>query len=57
VLNFKIKEGDVQGVEVNDLLFAIVGDTPKHMPEGGWRIGCCLTIVRPRSRRASWARC
>jgi hypothetical protein len=42
VLNFKIKEGDVQGVDVDGLLFAIVGDTPKHMPEGGWRIGVLL---------------
>lgn len=42
VLTFKIDEGDVQGVDVSNLLFAIVGDTPKNMPEGNWRIGVLL---------------
>jgi hypothetical protein len=39
---FHILSGDVDGVDVSDLGFAIVGDTPKEMLAGNWRVGLVI---------------
>lgn len=41
-LVYHVDEGDVDGVAVSGLSFALVVDAPQHMGEGGWRIGVCL---------------
>jgi hypothetical protein len=38
-LVFEIESGDVDGVDVSGLTVAAVGDTPKVMSEGNWRLG------------------
>lgn len=42
VLVYHVDEGDVDGVDVSGLSFALVVDAPQHMGEGGWRVGVCL---------------
>lgn len=39
VLVFHVGSGEVDGVDVTDLTVVAVADTPKHMHEGGWRLG------------------
>jgi hypothetical protein len=38
-LVFNIREGDVDGTDISGLKVAIVGDTPKVMTEGNWKLG------------------
>ena len=38
-LVFHIKQGEIEGVDVGGLTVAAVGDTPKVMSEGNWRLG------------------
>jgi hypothetical protein len=38
-LVFHIKQGEVEGVDVGGLTVAAVGDTPKIMTDGNWRLG------------------
>src|SRR4051794_31710381 len=39
VLVFNIKDGDVDGTDVSGLSVAAVGDTPKLMTDGNWKLG------------------
>ena len=39
VLVFNVKQGEVEGTDVGGLAVAAVGDTPKVMSEGNWRLG------------------
>ena len=39
MLAFHIDRGDVDGVDVSGLSFALVVDTPPVMSDGGWRLG------------------
>jgi hypothetical protein len=39
VLGFHVDQGEVDGVDVSGLAFAIVADSPKQMTDGGWRVG------------------
>jgi hypothetical protein len=39
---FHILSGEVDGVDVSDLGFALVADTPKVMTQGNWRLGVVL---------------
>jgi hypothetical protein len=39
VLVFHVDSGDVDGVDVSGLTVAAVGDTPKVMTDGNWRLG------------------
>ena len=36
---FDIREGEIDGTEVGGLKMAAIGDTPKVMTEGNWRLG------------------
>jgi hypothetical protein len=38
-LVFNIREGDVEGTDIGGLKVAVVGDTPKVMTEGNWKLG------------------
>src|SRR6266480_2494467 len=42
VLVFNIKNGDVDGTDVSGLTVAAVGDTPKVMTDGNWRLGVVI---------------
>jgi hypothetical protein len=41
-LIFDIREGEVDGTDIGGLKVAIIGDTPKVMTEGNWRLGLFL---------------
>ncbi len=38
-LVFRVREGEVDGVDVSGLTVAAIADTPKVMTEGNWRLG------------------
>jgi hypothetical protein len=38
-LVFNVKQGEVEGVDVSGLTVAAVGDAPKVMTDGNWRLG------------------
>jgi hypothetical protein len=42
VLVFHVDSGEVDGVDVSGLTVAAVGDTPKVMTDGNWRIGVLI---------------
>jgi hypothetical protein len=42
MLAFHIEKGDVDGVDVSGLTFAMVLDTPPVMSDGGWKVGVVL---------------
>jgi hypothetical protein len=42
VLVFHVDSGEVDGVDVSGLTLAAVGDTPKYMHEGNWRLGVLI---------------
>src|SRR6266568_5567967 len=42
VLVFHVDEGEIEGVDVSGLTVAAVGDTPKVMTEGNWRLGMLM---------------
>ena len=42
LLVFHVDSGDVEGVDVSGLTVAAVGDTPKVMSEGNWRLGVLI---------------
>jgi hypothetical protein len=41
-LVFHIDSGEIEGVDVSGLTVAAVGDTPKLMTEGNWRLGVLM---------------
>jgi hypothetical protein len=41
-LAFQVESGEVEGVDVSGLIVAAVGDTPKVMSEGNWRLGVLI---------------
>ena len=41
-LVFDIESGEVEGVDVSGLTVAAMGDTPKVMSEGNWRLGVLI---------------
>ena len=42
VLVFHVDDGEVDGVDVSGLTVAAVGDTPKVMTDGNWRLGMLI---------------
>lgn len=42
VLVFHVDEGEIDGVDVSGLTVAAVGDTPKVMTDGNWRLGMLI---------------
>ena len=41
-LVFQVESGEVDGVDVSGLTVAAIGDTPKVMSEGNWRLGVLI---------------
>jgi hypothetical protein len=41
-LVFEVEAGDIEGVDVSGLTVAAVGDTPKVMSDGDWRLGVLI---------------
>jgi hypothetical protein len=41
-LVFQVESGKIEGVDVSGLTVAAVGDTPKVMSEGNWRLGVLI---------------
>ena len=42
ILVFHIDQGEIEGVDVGGLTVAAVGDTPKVMTDGNWRLGMLI---------------
>ncbi len=42
VLNYHVRRGEVDGVDVSGRSVSIVADAPKAMLEGGWRVGLII---------------
>ncbi|HLY82252.1 MAG TPA: DUF1326 domain-containing protein [Acidimicrobiales bacterium] len=42
MLAFHIERGDIEGVDVSGLSFAMVLDTPPVMADGGWKVGVVM---------------
>jgi hypothetical protein len=42
MLAFHIDRGDIEGIDVSGLTFALVLDTPPLMSDGGWKLGVVL---------------
>jgi hypothetical protein len=42
LLVFQIESGEIEGVDVSGLTVAAVGDTPKVMSDGNWRLGVLM---------------
>jgi hypothetical protein len=42
VLNYHVRRGEVDGVDVSGRTVTVVFDTPKKMLEGGWRVGLII---------------
>jgi hypothetical protein len=52
VLVMHIDDGDLDGVDVGGLTFALVGDTPALMSEGNWRMGVYVDERADDAQRA-----
>ena len=58
MLAFHIDDGEVEGVDVSELTFALVVDSPPVMADGDWKVGLLLdcllyTSPSPRDKRQS----
>src|SRR6185437_5115697 len=42
ILVFHVDQGEIEGVDVGGLTVAAVGDTPKVMTDGNWRLGMLI---------------
>jgi len=42
VLNYHVRRGEIDGVDVSGRSVSIVADTPKQMLDGGWRVGLII---------------
>jgi hypothetical protein len=42
VLAFHVESGEIDGVDVGGLTVVAIGDTPKYMHEGNWRLGMLM---------------
>jgi hypothetical protein len=56
MLAFHIDRGDIEGVEVSGLSFAIVIDTPPVMADGGWKLGVVLDGAASEDQAAALGR-
>ena len=42
VLNYHVRHGEIDGVDVSGRSVSIVADSPKRMLDGGWRVGVII---------------
>jgi hypothetical protein len=38
MLAFHVEDGEIEGIDVRDMNVVVVGDTPRQMSDGGWRL-------------------
>ena len=57
LLAYHVDSGEIDGVDVSGLSFALFLDTPPVMAEGNWRVGVFRMTPRPTARPAGWGRC
>ena len=50
LLAYHVTSGEIDGVNVSGLSFALFLDTPPVMSEGNWRVGVYPTMTRPTAR-------
>jgi hypothetical protein len=56
MLAFHIDRGDVDGVDVSGLAFALVVDSPPVMSDGGWKVGVVLDAAASEEQAAALGR-
>ena len=56
MLAFHIDRGDVEGVDVSGLTFALVVDSPPVMSDGGWKMGVVLDAAATEAQGAALGR-
>src|SRR5579859_5514250 len=56
MLAFHIERGDIEGVDVSGLSFAMVLDTPPVMATGGWKVGVVLDGAASQDQAAALGR-
>jgi hypothetical protein len=52
VLVFHVDAGEIEGVDVGGLTVAAVGDTPKVMTDGNWRLGMLIDATASEDQAA-----
>jgi hypothetical protein len=52
VLVFHVDSGEIEGVDVSGLTVAAVGDTPKVMTDGNWRLGMLMDAAASEEQAA-----
>jgi hypothetical protein len=50
VLTFHIDSGEVEGVDVSGVNVAMIGDTPRVMGEGNWRVGMFMDAAASKEQ-------
>ena len=50
MLAFHVDDGEVEGVDVSELTFGLVVDSPPVMADGDWKVGVSWTGARRLSR-------
>jgi hypothetical protein len=56
VLAFHIDSGDIDGVDVSGLTFALVVDSPPVMSDGGWKLGVVLDAAATEQQAGALGR-
>jgi len=56
VLAFHIDRGDIEGIDVSGLTFALVIDTPPVMSDGGWKVGVVLDAAADEAQAGALGR-
>ena len=56
MLAFHIDSGDVEGVDVSGLTFAMVVDSPPIMSEGGWKVGVVMDAAASEQQAGALGR-
>src|SRR5262245_29472859 len=56
MLAFHIDQGDVEGVDVSGLTFALVVDSPPVMMDGGWKVGVVLDAAASEEQAGALGR-
>jgi hypothetical protein len=56
MLAFHIDRGDIEGVDVSGLSFALVVDSPPVMSDGGWRLGVVVDDAADAEQSAALGR-
>lgn len=56
MLAFHIDRGDIDGVDVGGLTFALVVDTPPVMSDGGWKLGVVMDAAATEQQAGALGR-